>query len=329
MGPVPTLPLGRFRAAFASCGPVRVMDFPGNVWRGALGHALRRTVCVTREQRCRDCSLYRSCLFPWFWDTPPPPGSAKMRKYETAPHPFVLMADPARPLSLEFVLIGHANRHLALFLHALAQAAAGPRGVAGNRLSLLSVEQQLPDGGRSQIYAEGATGGPRTAPWRTVFTPGGTLAPLPVATPTIPAVPDSCVIEIHTPLRVKREGRHVGPGAFAFADLFGNLLRRISMLTLFHTDTPLTTDFKALKDAARSVAICANLKWQDQRRYSRRQEAELRMGGVVGRIVIDGVDLAPFWPYLWLGQYVHAGGGATMGLGRYAIDASLQGTTEA
>ncbi|MGQ0594710.1 MAG: CRISPR system precrRNA processing endoribonuclease RAMP protein Cas6 [Gammaproteobacteria bacterium] len=55
---------------------------------------------------------------------------------------------------------------------------------------------------------------------------------------------------------------------------------------------------------------------------------ETPMGGLLGEIALDGAGLEPFWPYLWLGQYVHAGAATSMGLGRYAIgSASLPGGT--
>jgi CRISPR/Cas system endoribonuclease Cas6 (RAMP superfamily) len=131
--------------------------------------------------------------------------------------------------------------------------------------------------------------------------------------------PPACRIEILTPLRVKRDGRHVGPQDFRFADFFGPLLRRISMLTAFHTDTPLETDFRGLMEAARQTTAVCQLTWQDLTRYSSRQKTTMKLGGVLGRIDLVNDDLAPFWPYLWLGRFVHAGSGATMGLGRYEI----------
>jgi len=304
MHPTPNLPIGRYRAVFASEAPPRFSDFPGNAWRGALGHALRRSVCVTRQPECKDCLLYRSCLYPYFWETPPHVGAEKMRKYETAPHPFVLDWDEAEPLRLDFTLLGQANRHLPVFIHALTQAAAGPRGVSGNVLELVSVAQTTSIDG---------------ADWRRVFTPGQPLEALPVHAFQPPPVPAECALEILTPLRVKREGRHVGPRDFTFADLFGNLLRRVSMLTYFHTETPLETDFRALKEAARQVAAKADLEWLEHSRYSKRQQAAMQLGGVVGRLTLVDVDLSPFWPYLWLGQFTHAGNGATMGLGRYRV----------
>jgi hypothetical protein len=304
MHPLPVLPIGRYRARFASETPPRFSDFPGNAWRGALGHALKRAVCVTRQAACRDCLLYRSCLYPYFWDTPPHVGAEKMRKYETAPHPFVLETDDAAPLRLDFTLVGQANRHLPVFIHALTQAASGPRGVAGNTLDLLVVEQASP--------VEGPA-------WRQIHAPGTALEAQAVHAPATPPPPASCALEFLTPLRVKREGRHVGARDFTFADLFANLLRRISMLTYFHTETPLETDFRALKEAARQVEAKADLKWVEHTRYSQRQQAAMRLGGVVGRLTLEGTDLAPFWPYLWLGQFTHAGSGATMGLGRYRL----------
>jgi hypothetical protein len=304
MHPIPVLPIGRYRARFAGDTPPRFSDFPGNAWRGALGHALKRSVCVTRQPECKDCLLYRSCLYPYFWDTPPHVGAEKMRKYENAPHPFVLETDEADPLRLDFTLIGQANRHLPVFIHALTQAAAGPRGVSGNVLELLAVEQALTSEGDD---------------WRRIFAPGEALAALPAHPPVIPPVPAECRLDILTPLRVKREGRHVGPRDFTFADLFSNVLRRISMLTYFHTETPLETDFRGLKEAARQIATRTELEWLEHSRYSKRQQAAMQLGGVVGRLTLEDADLAPFWPYLWLGQYTHAGSGATMGLGRYRI----------
>jgi len=300
----PALPIGRYRAMFSSDALPLFSGFPGNAWRGALGHALKRSVCVTRQPQCQNCVLYRSCLYPYFWDTPPHVGAEKMRKYETAPHPFVLDCDEAEPLRLDFTLLGQANRHLPVFIHALTQAAAGPRGVSGNVLELRRVEQ-----------AATADGGD----WRVIFQPDQPLAALPARVAEIPPAPFACALVIQTPLRVKREGRHVGPRDFAFADLFGNLLRRVSMLTYFHTETPLETDFRALKEAARGVSAKCELEWREYTRYSTRQQAEMQLGGVVGRLVLENVDLSPFWPYLWLGQFTHAGSGATMGLGRYRI----------
>lgn len=308
------MPLGRYRAEFSASDPVRFSDFPGSAWRGALGHALKRTVCVTRIPQCGDCVLYRSCLYPYFYDTPPAADAAKMRRYLTAPHPFILEPESGGATNdyrLVFTLVGQANRHLPVFVHALKEAVRSERGVSGNRLDLVRIEQEILPG---------------TGEWRLIYESDGYLVPLAPHTPAVPAVEGGPYeIQICTPLRVKREGRHVGPEDFRFADLFGNVLRRISMLMQFHTDTPLQADFRRLVDAAKEVTAEKDLRWQDLTRYSARQKTVMKLGGVIGSLRVDASSIDEFWPFLWLGQWIHAGSGATMGLGYYRI-ASLSKT---
>jgi CRISPR/Cas system endoribonuclease Cas6 (RAMP superfamily) len=43
------------------------------------------------------------------------------------------------------------------------------------------------------------------------------------------------------------------------------------------------------------------------------------MGGLVGSVHLEMRGLEDFWPYLWLGQWTHAGKGTSMGMGAYTI----------
>lgn len=306
-----SLPVARYQAVFVLEDRPRFSAFPGSAWRGALGHALKRTVCVTHAPVCDDCPLYQSCLYPYFFDSPPPPDSPKMRRYETAPHPFVLFPEGVtgdHEYRLGFTLIGHGIRHLPVFIHALKRCAEGERGVAHTHFQLLGVRQETALGSDS---------------WKTIFEPGGALVVPPAQPIEAPLLPADIQMEVVTPLRLKRAGRHVGSREFRFSDLFGNLLRRISMLTTHHTDASLEADFQGLMALARSVPCEATLKWQELTRYSARQKTAMQMGGLVGTVRLHHHDLTPFWPYLWFGQWVHAGTGATMGLGQYRVSTSL------
>ena len=46
------------------------------------------------------------------------------------------------------------------------------------------------------------------------------------------------------------------------------------------------------------------------------------LGGVLGRWSLRGdpATLAALWPWLWLGQWLHVGKNATMGMGAYALE---------
>lgn len=310
--PLPNLPIGRYRLEFQALDPIKLPEYSGSAWRGVFGRALKRLVCVTREPACPACLLYRSCVYPYLFETPPDPAVGKLRKYNAAPHPFVLIPDlkargilpPGAGLHLELNLFGHGNRHLPYVIHALDQAGRRGMGRGGGRLGLQRVEQTAMD----------------ITDWREIHTPGSRLAPYPAAVADIPPCPQGLTLSLETPLRLKSEGRNLTPENFHFGVLFSHLLRRISLLTAFHTDTPLETDFAALTRVARTIGVeRSELRWHDWSRYSSRQDTLLQMGGLLGQVTLSGDKLAPFWPYLWLGQWTHAGKGTSMGLGRYRI----------
>jgi hypothetical protein len=308
----PDIPIGHYRLGFRALAPIHLPVYAGSAWRGLFGRALKRTVCVTREPDCKTCLLYRSCVYPYVFETPPGPEAEKMRRYSAAPHPYVLRPAtdgrrhyaPGDGLDLELVLIGRANQHLPYVIHAFRQAGELGLGPSDGRFALEGVEQLADDA------------------WRPIYREGATLAPRPVVSPPLPPCPAQVQLTLHTPLRLMRERHLVTPRCFAFHDLFRNLMRRLSMLRYFHTDRPLEVDFKGLTETSRRVPIREpRLQWHDWARYSSRQKARVDMGGVVGTLRLEGEDLEPLWPYLWVGQWLHAGTGAVMGLGRYAISA--------
>lgn len=309
------LPFSEFRLSFATSGPSGLPRYAGSAWRGALGHALKRTVCVVRGTPCADCMLYRSCAYPYIFETPPPPTSEKMRRYTAAPHPFVIAVEAqagAEHYTLGLTLFGKGHQYLPYLIHALEKA--GDHGIGKNRqvFRLNAVEQRIPN--------------PLSDDWEIIYAPGQPLAAMPTRTPVVPPVPDSVRVDLETPLRLRRQEHLVTPKNFRFGDLFSALLRRFSMLTYFHTDAPLETDFASLTRKAETTAISeADLSWWEWTRYSTRQHTEMQMGGLLGSFQVDGTELDELWPYLWLGQWTHAGKAATMGLGRYRVNAaSLQ-----
>lgn len=305
---LPRLPLAALRLHFRLDAPPSLPAYAGSAWRGAFGHALKRAVCVVPGPACGDCPLYRGCAYSYVFETPPPPDSAKMRKYEAVQHPFVLAPEPA-PDEASYVLgvtlFGRGAQYLPHVVHALSKAGEGGVGKRRQPFRLERVEQ---------------AGGDDLSQWRDIFRPGRPLTPLPAAPPAPPPPPAAFGLSLLTPLRLRREEVYVAAEDFQFADCFGALLRRISMLTYFHTDTPLEADFAGLAQAARAVPLAGKrLVWRDWERYSSRQKTTMKMGGLMGEFLLDGRAAAAFWPYLWLGQWTHVGKAATMGLGRYRI----------
>ncbi len=316
---VPLLPIARYRLRFKSPGNARLPAYAGSVWRGALGHALKKIVCVTHLDSCPGCLLYRSCPYPYIFETPPPLAAQKMRKYTAAPHPFILEPSLTPETEIHQVgltLIARGNGYLAYIVHAFQRA--GERGLGKGRepVALMDVRQAEP-------VDQDA--------WDLIYEPGGVLKPNPPAVPAVPPAPTALRLVFKTPLRLQRDEHLVKAETFRFSDFFGPLLRRVSMLTYFHSETPLETDFAGLMKQARQLEpASANLAWKDWTRYSFRQKTKMQMGGLVGEIVILLPEGSPLWPYLWLGQWVHAGKATSMGLGHYTIEpASLPNANSA
>ncbi len=307
----PILPIGRYRVFFEALEEVPLPPYSGSAWRGALGHALKRIFCITRQVSCSDCLLYHSCGYAYVFETPPPRDSERMRKYPAAPHPFVLvsgMQGGIVPQGSTFVLglslFGRGNHYLPYFIHALERAAQAGIGGRRGRMVLLHVEQQSLSSGR----------------WFEIYSGSGPCRVLEPEIPEVPPTPGEITLRLETPLRIKREGSPIGVEEFGFGAFFSNLLRRISLLSYFHGEREPEVDFKALVEAARMVEIAdRDLKWFDWKRYSSRQRQEMKLGGLLGQFTISSPEAAPFWPYLWLGQYVHAGAVTSMGLGRYRL----------
>ena len=146
--PTPALPLARYRVRFrehvpeggASLSGSRGGGYLGSAWRGVLGHALRRTVCVTRLPACDPCMLLRSCPYPFLFESRTPPGAEKLTRYPRTPGPYVLEPADGRfdthdaTVNLGVTLFGPANAHLPYLVHALDQA--GRNGLTARRVVL-------------------------------------------------------------------------------------------------------------------------------------------------------------------------------------------------
>jgi len=317
----PSIPVSTYRFYFDTGHPVRLPEYPGSAWRGAFGHALKKTVCVVRDTPCQQCLLKHACAYSYIFETSPPVNTGKMRKYTATPHPFVFRftaeESSAEGFSLDLNLFGHGQRFFPYVIHAMQMA--GQNGVGGNRqpFHLIKIDAVDFQGQHVTVYQEAAL-----------------QTQHPALRPPLPEMPKAISINFHSPIRIKRDNKNITADHFNFSALFGALLRRISMICYFHTDTPLEVNFAGLAAAARDVQFSAqSLRWYDWTRYSSRQQTEMQMGGLLGTVNLNMQGLGDFWPYLWLGQWTHVGKGTSMGMGAYTIaTASLpdaQSTNEA
>ncbi len=306
--------LGNYRLSFAAVDDVPIRKFSGSAWRGLFGHSLKKTLCITQSEDCCRCLLYYNCGYSYLFETPPPPDAEKMRKYQAAPHPFVLLPlhneemhfKPGEYFSVGIRLFGKANSYLPYVIQAWKNAGASGLGQGIHRFKLAAVEQETQPG---------------SGQWKPIYQPDNPLIPLLPAPPAFPPIPGTVQIHLSSPLRLQQEGKLVSAEKLTFSSFFRPLLRRISMLSYFHSEQPLEVDFKQLSQQSDAVELISpELTWQKQRRYSSRQNNSISMSGILGEFNLNPEQLEPFWPYLWLGQWTGVGKGTVMGQGKYLIN---------
>jgi CRISPR-associated endoribonuclease Cas6 len=202
-------------------------------------------------------------------------------------------------------LFGRANHYLAYVAHALKVSAGKGIQYLGP-MELRSILQEQESGNES---------------WHEILESGTRLLPLPLRSIAVPAVPQRVRIQLLTPLRLRHREQYLTSEAFTFADFFKSLLGRVSSIQYFHTETPLLADFAGLVAQSKNVELIApNLRWTDWTRYSSRQKQKLQMGGLMGSFELSLARDDYFWPFIWIGQWLHTGKGTSMGLGQYRIE---------
>jgi hypothetical protein len=146
---------------------------------------------------------------------------------------------------------------------------------------------------------------------------------------------DRITLHIHTPMRLQSQGKPLGVGQLTPRALIAAVARRTALLMDFHAGAPPAPNgHTSWGAAAQHITALANtlsdtqdLRWFDWTRFSSRQQREMTLGGVMGTWTLHAPatdsahsdTLAQLWPWLWLGQWLHVGKNATMGLGGYTL----------
>ena len=138
-----------------------------------------------------------------------------------------------------------------------------------------------------------------------------------------PHATDTVELEFLTPTSIKVGGQWTKN--LTFEHLTRNLLRRIRFLSYFHCGEDLDVDAPGLIAAARSVRSKLHLRWVKKDRYSHRTETSIPMGGFIGKIRFEG-ELAPFLPFILLGEYLHIGHHTAFGHGQYRLTSPCRST---
>lgn len=136
----------------------------------------------------------------------------------------------------------------------------------------------------------------------------------------LPPAPTAIQLKHSTRLRLKADNELLY-SAPPFALLMQRLLSRLNALaSLYNGGILITPEHKhqLLILAEHIHTEHSTLTWHDWQRHSQRSHSTMPFGGLMGTTVYSG-ELAPFIPYLVLGQWVGIGGKTSFGLGLYEL----------
>jgi hypothetical protein len=290
--------------------------YKGSTFRGIFGHALKRVTCALKHQECGDCILRVKCVYPFVFETAfAGNGDNADKRIAAPPHPYVIdVADcenthfkTGENLVFTLKLFGRANEFLPYFVYAfdhigtlgIGRSQGGQKGtfvldsvMSGGRRIYSSQEKKLLDAqSASDLSLQPAS--PEDLEQRLVG------------------------ITFKTPLRLKY--RNSFECDLPFHVLIRALLRRISSLKKYHGTGEPDLDYRGLVERAYDVAVKkSGLRWYDWRRYSNRQETDMLMGGLVGKILYEG-EVGEYLPLIRFCEEVNVGKQTSFGLGRFEV----------
>ena len=131
-------------------------------------------------------------------------------------------------------------------------------------------------------------------------------------------------LHIQTPLRLQSQGKPLGVGQLTPRALIAAIARRTALLLEFHAGQAGWGEAaKHITHVSQNLTDTQDLHWFDWTRFSSRQQQEMTLGGVLGTWTLhgDSAAIAEITPWLWLGQWLHVGKNASMGLGGYRLTA--------
>lgn len=273
------------------------IELPANkysAFHGGFGHALGRISPHFYGRLCR----------------PRPPDG----RNGAWPMPYVLLPPfdhdaeylPGREFFCELTLFGNAIPDFPICYAAL-EFLGSSLGLGKNRgrFTITRADTAMPALARGDPGNQGITDGETIA--ETLEPPDSSKA--------------SISIFFSTHMRLKAGGRLVRARP-EFSLFFARLLGRLNTLALaYGNNGTLTTPEqkqRLLNLADRIKVKDSDIRWDDWSRFSSRQQAWMKFGGLLGRITYSG-DLAPFLPWLAIGEWTHMGGKTSFGLGKYVM----------
>ncbi len=254
--------------------------FSGSMFRGALGYALKKIVCINPSYKCEGCFAKESCLYYDFYEL------------KNVTHPYRLDIELGKDdYSFGLYLFENACDKLPYVLSAIHQMlTVQGLGRDNEKLTEFSITVNGQDVYNGTDFS--------------LDTVGVEQCLYPQTSKT------NILLKLKTPLRMKKNNRFLKDDV-ELEEILRSINQRESQLKGDASYVKL--DFKPSY-----TVISKNLEHKTLVRRSNRQKTHMNMDGVIGEMVLAGVD-AKSYELLKLGEVIGVGKQTVMGLGKIEV----------
>ncbi len=270
--------------------------------RGAWGHALRQSSCITKQASCKGCPVRPNCAYSVTFE-PAPPSDEIAHASSTSSAAAYILSPPSIGVKnllagelIEFglTLIGPAIEYLTTIEDSFRQA-----------MGFFQAPNFLP----GSLRLRKVIAAPVSDAWPSISTDGSNR---------VDGQNNHYDLKFLTPLRLQRKGKIVRDVRHLFArDIVIAAVKRVAQIreTVLRQSCA-DIDFQSLAKLSEAVAISGDMQWHELSRFSNRQRHDIPLGGLLGTIKLKG-DLHPFLPYLRSAEVLHLGKETSFGLGSF------------
>lgn len=266
---------------------------------GKFATVCRELVCTGANKECRRCGSSHRCGWHRLFSQELATDPAELKLHQKPPLPFTFSYPPVvkgtDDIVVGLAVVGTAINHLDLLLEGFSRILEemSCRVLTVDSLDYQGVPSSWITGGRI-IHPENLV----------VLSAGGIYESRTLCGSRLR-------VELITPLRIMEQGRL--RTSFDFGVFVRTLMRRISSLAYYYGECTCNVDFADLAGRANRI-VCTDYSFQVVR------SANMKLSGICGTGLFEG-DFSGFMPFLVFGELLHAGKGASYGLGRYALTA--------
>lgn len=314
-----SLPIAKFCIEFIAKEDITFPMYAGSTFRGAFGHQLRKLCCTEEQCNCKGCSNFNNCPYAIIFEGGSSQHDELGKCSVDKPNPYIIeplhigeqIIRKNELFSINMVVFGDVIGYIQIIIKALANS-----GMVGFTKEQISADlykiYQIVNNKRLVIFQPSITHYIHDIAESLVI--------------DIPNQTSSVSITLETPTRIHFNRRPINQEEFCAEDFLMSLVRRVnSLFSVYYNKDNLfryLPCYDELQNMSKRIEISnKDLNWFDWKRYSSRQQASIALGGLIGSFDLIGNagDLSPFLPYIYVGQILHVGKSAVMGLGKFSV----------